>query len=150
MMSFNGEQESPAAVAVQIEAAATEANVQADSHLEQQHQPPAFFSNDEKVADYPGEAAGDQLTPSDEDAVARFVERCGLASADGAAEQLLLGLDPEARSAVLADFDPGGTKDGNVLGRLQGFAAAVEGRRKRMRGSSSGASYGRTLRPRRT
>merc|ERR1740139_1033131 len=63
---------------------------------------------------------------ANEQDVAAFVARCGLASAGGAAEQVLLGLDPESLAAVITAFDPGGTKDGNVLGRLRGFAAAVQ------------------------
>jgi len=71
--------------------------------------------------------------PEDEAAIGNFILRCNLSASAGTVEQFLRGLDPEVRSVVLSEFDPGGTKDGNVMGRLQGFAAAVEGRRKRLR-----------------
>jgi len=58
-----------------------------------------------------------------------FVRRCGL---DQEALDFLRGLSEEVRAAVVSDFDPGGTKDGNVFGRLQGFTRSVEGRRKRL------------------
>lgn len=61
--------------------------------------------------------------------VDRFVRRCGL---DNEAVGFLHGLSAEVRIAVISDFDPGGTKDGNVFGRLQGFARSVQGRRKRL------------------
>lgn len=127
MMRHNQEQESAAEVAAQIQASAAEGNVGHDSRF----------------------SGGDAALPglggmSDEDAVANFVARCGLTSVAGAAEQLLMGMDPECRAAVIADFDVGGTKDGNVFGRLRGFVNAVENRRKRLRG----AAYSRNVRPR--
>jgi len=78
------------------------------------------------------------------DSVEAFVLRCGL---DGEAVEFLRGLEEEVRIAVISDFNPGGTKDGNILGRLQGFARSVQGRRKRL---AEGASFGPpgALRPR--
>mmetsp|Transcript_31713 Transcript_31713/g.61297 ORF Transcript_31713/g.61297 Transcript_31713/m.61297 type:complete len:624 (+) Transcript_31713:102-1973(+) len=70
------------------------------------------------------------------DAVETFVLRCGL---DGEALEFLRGLDEEVRIAVISDFNPGGTKDGNIFGRLQGFARSVQGRRKRL---AEGAAFG--------
>jgi len=80
-------------------------------------------------------AAASATGPEEDAAIANFVLRCNLSASAGTVEQFLRGLDPEVRSVVLSEFDPGGTKDGNVLGRLQGFAGAVEGRRKRLRAS---------------
>lgn len=54
--------------------------------------------------------------------VAAFLEHCGL---DYTAGHLLDGLTEEGLSMVLSEFDPSGTKDGNVLGRLQGFLRRV-------------------------
>jgi len=78
------------------------------------------------------------------DSVEAFVLRCGL---DGEAVEFLRGLEEEVRIVVISDFNPGGTKDGNILGRLQGFARSVQGRRKRL---AEGASFGPpgALRPR--
>lgn len=70
------------------------------------------------------------------DPLEAFVLRCGL---DGEALQFLLGLEEEVRVAVISDFNPGGTKDGNIFGRLQGFARSVQGRRKRL---AEGAAFG--------
>lgn len=74
----------------------------------------------------PGQGQGPEL-----DDVASFVLLCGL---DTSAADFLYGLSPEVRAAVISDFDPGGTKDGNLFGRLQGFARSVEARRKRSLG----------------
>mmetsp|Transcript_31680 Transcript_31680/g.98628 ORF Transcript_31680/g.98628 Transcript_31680/m.98628 type:complete len:622 (+) Transcript_31680:71-1936(+) len=71
-----------------------------------------------------------------------FAARCGL---DAEAINFMMGLSEEVRAAVVSDFDPAGTKDGNVFSRLQNFARAVEGRRKRMHEGSHG---GRGMRPR--
>jgi len=70
------------------------------------------------------------------DPVEAFVLRCGL---DGEALEFLRGLEEEVRVAVISDFNPGGTKDGNIYGRLQGFARSVQGRRKRL---AEGAALG--------
>ncbi|CAK0830466.1 unnamed protein product [Prorocentrum cordatum] len=71
-----------------------------------------------------------------------FVQRCGLE--DQPAAEFLRGLLPEVRAVILADFDPGGTKDGNVFGRLQGFARSLEGSRKRGGLSAPGSKRPRT------
>jgi len=64
-----------------------------------------------------------------------FAQRCGL---DAEAVEFMRALSEEVQAAVVSDFDPAGTKDGNVFGRLQNFARAVENRRKRMQGEAHG------------
>lgn len=80
-----------------------------------------------------GGGSGGLTSYAEQRAINDFLERCNLTACRQEAEELLFGLEAESRSAVLSDFDPGGTKDGNVLGRLRGFASAVENRRKRAR-----------------
>jgi len=53
---------------------------------------------------------------------------------DDEAVSYLESLSPDTLDVVIADFDPGGTKDGNVFGRIQGFARSIENRRKRKLG----------------
>lgn len=77
-----------------------------------------------------------------EPSVAAFVERCGL---DEAAADFVSSLEPDVREAVISDFDPGGTKDGNVFARLQGFARCVGRRQKRQHESSN---FQRNVKPR--
>jgi len=77
------------------------------------------------------------------DTVQAFVTRCGLGKE---AVDLLEGLDAEVQAAVISDFDAGGTKDGNVFARLQGFARAVENTRARKR--RGGLSEPQGTRPR--
>merc|ERR1719215_922727 len=50
--------------------------------------------------------------------IQNFLARCGL---DETAAPLLQELSEEGLQKVLNNFDPSGTKDGNVLGRLQGY-----------------------------
>jgi len=57
-----------------------------------------------------------------------FARNCNL---DSEGVSFLESLSDDVRSTVMSAFDPSGTKDGNVLGRLQGFARSVENRRKR-------------------
>uniref|UniRef100_A0A7S4R8T6 Uncharacterized protein n=1 Tax=Alexandrium monilatum TaxID=311494 RepID=A0A7S4R8T6_9DINO len=71
-----------------------------------------------------------------------FAQRCGL---DAEAIAFLLSLSEDVRTVVITDFDPAGTKDGNVFSRLQNFARAVENRRKRM---LEAPQSGRNVRPR--
>merc|ERR1712107_44978 len=54
--------------------------------------------------------------------IANFLESCGLEPSAG---QLLEGLSEEALHMVVTEFDPSGTKDGNVQGRLEGFLKRV-------------------------
>uniref|UniRef100_A0A7S4VG83 Uncharacterized protein n=1 Tax=Alexandrium monilatum TaxID=311494 RepID=A0A7S4VG83_9DINO len=60
--------------------------------------------------------------------VASFLERCGL---DASATSYLGSLPEDVLSRVLSEFDPSGTKDGNVLGRLQGYVRFLTARRRR-------------------
>jgi len=87
-----------------------------------------------------GGAAPWREQPQDDD-VLEFARRFGL---DEGGVAFLRGLGPEVLSTVLSDFNAGGTKDGNVFGRLQGFANSVTSR-KRRRG---GGFDGRSVRPR--
>jgi len=90
-----------------------------------------------------GAAAAQVAVPQNEqDEMDMFVRRCGL---DADAMEFLRGLQPEVKRVVICDFDPGGTKDGNVFGRLQGFVRSIEGRRKRQLDAVQG---GRTVRTR--
>lgn len=57
-----------------------------------------------------------------------FLERCGL---DMSTVSYLESLPEDVLARVLSDFDPSGTKDGNVLGRLQGYVRFLNARRKR-------------------
>jgi len=67
--------------------------------------------------------------------VAGFLERCGL---DPSAAACLEPLPEDLLARVLSDFDPSGTKDGNVLGRLQGYIRLLTAR-QRQNGSDAGA-----------
>merc|ERR1712146_705744 len=49
-----------------------------------------------------------------------FLDNCGLSGSDEAWDTLA-PLAADALEVVLQNFDPSGTKDGNVLGRLRGF-----------------------------
>lgn len=62
-------------------------------------------------------------------AVQGFLARCGL---DASAVSLLESLSEEGLATAIHDFDPSGTKDGNVLGRLQGYVRLLNARRKRV------------------
>lgn len=59
-------------------------------------------------------------------AVQEFIQRCGL---DDSAVALLEPLDADTLANVLQCFDPSGTKDGNVLGRLNGYIKSKSTRR---------------------
>eukprot|EP00931_Biecheleriopsis_adriatica_P068347 TRINITY_DN42315_c0_g1_i1.p1 TRINITY_DN42315_c0_g1~~TRINITY_DN42315_c0_g1_i1.p1 ORF type:complete len:550 (+),score=121.19 TRINITY_DN42315_c0_g1_i1:79-1728(+) len=62
-----------------------------------------------------------------------FISRCGL---DSSAYDLLEPLSEDARQHIMRHFDPRGTKDGNVMGRLEGYIRFVGNRdlkRARMR-----------------
>eukprot|EP00930_Biecheleria_cincta_P083448 TRINITY_DN7301_c0_g1_i1.p1 TRINITY_DN7301_c0_g1~~TRINITY_DN7301_c0_g1_i1.p1 ORF type:complete len:879 (+),score=128.89 TRINITY_DN7301_c0_g1_i1:85-2721(+) len=65
-------------------------------------------------------------------AVQEFIERCGL---DDSAVGLLEPLDADTLANVLQCFDPTGTKDGNVLGRLSGY---IKSRSTRRNGNPQG------------
>lgn len=65
-----------------------------------------------------------------------FIARSGLEEVAPEVEELLLCLDPEVQNIVLSEFDPGGTIDGHVFGRLQGFARSLVAR-KQKRGRSA-------------
>eukprot|EP00928_Gymnodinium_smaydae_P063559 TRINITY_DN47101_c0_g1_i1.p1 TRINITY_DN47101_c0_g1~~TRINITY_DN47101_c0_g1_i1.p1 ORF type:complete len:520 (-),score=65.28 TRINITY_DN47101_c0_g1_i1:99-1475(-) len=54
-----------------------------------------------------------------------FLSRCGL---DASAHDLLLSLDAAVLEEVMRSFDPSGTKDGNVKGRLEGYIRVVQRR----------------------
>mmetsp|Transcript_85292 Transcript_85292/g.198294 ORF Transcript_85292/g.198294 Transcript_85292/m.198294 type:complete len:738 (+) Transcript_85292:136-2349(+) len=60
--------------------------------------------------------------------VVGFLERCGL---DVSTLSYLESLPEDVLTRVLNEFDPSGTKDGNVLGRLQGYVRFLNARRKR-------------------
>jgi len=77
------------------------------------------------------------LLASDNEDILAFVRRCGM---DQDAVDFLSGLEANVLSSVLSDFSPGGTKDGNVFARLQGFARSVQNRRKRGLDGSTGRS----------
>lgn len=69
--------------------------------------------------------------------IADFLNRCGL---DESATSLLEELPQEVLEKVLNQFDPSGTKDGNVLGRLQGYVRFLSARHGRGQGSLVPAS----------
>lgn len=83
---------------------------------------------------------------SEEIAAQEFLDRCGLADSPEAVE-MLWEFDEHTRSVVIREFDHRGTKDGNVLGRLEGFARSVAGGRGRKR-PLGGVADGRSTRPR--
>lgn len=58
-----------------------------------------------------------------------FLERCGL---DMSTVAFLETLPEDVRAKVMNEFDPTGTKDGNVLGRLQGYVRFLNARRRRV------------------
>merc|ERR1712232_274301 len=64
--------------------------------------------------------------------IQNFLLRCGL---DETAAPLLQELSDEGLQKGLTNFDPSGTKDGNVLGRLEGYVRHA----KRGSGHSNGA-----------
>merc|ERR1712039_954866 len=55
-----------------------------------------------------------------------FLERCQL---DATALELLEPLPQELQVKVMNEFDPSGTKDGNVLGRLEGYVRCLSQRK---------------------
>jgi len=57
-----------------------------------------------------------------------FLDRCSL---DWSAMPFLEGLPQDVLETVVHEFDPSGTKDGNVFGRLQGYVRFLTSRRKR-------------------
>mmetsp|Transcript_168756 Transcript_168756/g.542366 ORF Transcript_168756/g.542366 Transcript_168756/m.542366 type:complete len:675 (-) Transcript_168756:31-2055(-) len=59
-----------------------------------------------------------------------FCERCGL---DQDSFNWLSSLPEDVLSIVVTEFDPTGTKDGNVLGRLQGYVRLLNARAQRRR-----------------
>lgn len=63
------------------------------------------------------------------DAILKFVARWDLDLATGAYLESLK--DPDVLARVLEEFDPSGTQDGNVLGRLKAFVRLLSSRRKR-------------------
>jgi len=67
-----------------------------------------------------------------------FIERCGL---DHNSYAWLASLPEDIVTTVVTEFDPTGTKDGNVLGRLQGYVRLLNARaqRKRMSEDPTGA-----------
>eukprot|EP00929_Paragymnodinium_shiwhaense_P064046 TRINITY_DN32048_c0_g1_i2.p1 TRINITY_DN32048_c0_g1~~TRINITY_DN32048_c0_g1_i2.p1 ORF type:complete len:271 (-),score=69.93 TRINITY_DN32048_c0_g1_i2:18-830(-) len=77
--------------------------------------------------------------------VVDFAQHCGLGED---AIQFLNDIAPETREVVLREFDPSGTKDGNVLGRLEGFVRVVE-KRLRSRAAPFADDGGRRVRGRR-
>jgi hypothetical protein len=58
--------------------------------------------------------------------VSEFLEKCGLGTETA---EYLARLEEDIMLHVMRDFDHTGTKDGNVLGRLQGFARSLCRRR---------------------
>jgi len=68
-------------------------------------------------------------------AVSSFVSRHGLEP--GTAVAFLQSLTPDVKDAVILDFSPGASKDGNLMGRLEGFARSVQARRGQGRGADS-------------
>jgi len=65
-----------------------------------------------------------------------FLERCGL---DVSAAPVLEALPPDILTTVIHEFDPSGTKDGNVLGRLQGYIRFLTVRRQKRGGADYAA-----------
>ncbi|CAE8665993.1 unnamed protein product, partial [Polarella glacialis] len=68
---------------------------------------------------------GEQSLES-EPAVMDFIQRCGL---DTSALEILEPLPADVLATVIANFNPSGTKDGNVSGRLHGYVRVVLARR---------------------
>jgi len=66
--------------------------------------------------------------------VTAFMERCGF---DSSGAEYLESLPADVLAIVVRQFDPSGTKDGNVLGRLQGYVRALVRKRS---GNSDPAS----------
>mmetsp|Transcript_20054 Transcript_20054/g.47151 ORF Transcript_20054/g.47151 Transcript_20054/m.47151 type:complete len:564 (+) Transcript_20054:57-1748(+) len=62
------------------------------------------------------------VPPVDPQAVDAFIVRCGL---DASARDMLMALPPEKLNHVMETFNPDGTKDGNVLGRLEGYIRSM-------------------------
>eukprot|EP00440_Ansanella_granifera_P062770 gb/GFBE01068062.1/.p1 GENE.gb/GFBE01068062.1/~~gb/GFBE01068062.1/.p1 ORF type:complete len:580 (+),score=114.61 gb/GFBE01068062.1/:1-1740(+) len=89
----------------------------------------------------PPRGSGDwQRTPAVLDeaaAIDEFIHRCGL---DSSAMALLQPLSPDVLALVLNNFDPRGTKDGNVMGRLEGYVRAMSRRRPGAGLSDGGAA----------
>jgi len=63
------------------------------------------------------------------DAILKFVARWDLDLAVGAFLETVK--DPDVLARVMEEFDPSGTQDGNVLGRLKAFVRLLSTRRKR-------------------
>mmetsp|Transcript_15946 Transcript_15946/g.34509 ORF Transcript_15946/g.34509 Transcript_15946/m.34509 type:complete len:597 (-) Transcript_15946:118-1908(-) len=79
-----------------------------------------------------GGCGGGGLAQMPGESLISFCERCNLAQDS---LQWLASLPQDIMSTVIAEFDPSGTKDGNVLGRLQGFVRLLNARaaqRKRL------------------
>merc|ERR1719401_2550168 len=59
-----------------------------------------------------------------------FLQRCNL---DEQALPWLQSLPDDIITTVVSEFDPTGTKDGNVIGRLQGYVRLLNARAQRKR-----------------
>jgi len=71
-----------------------------------------------RVGVQPARVGGDGGDSQRDADIQNFLLRCGL---DETAAPLLEELSEEGLHKVLTNFDPSGTKDGNVLGRLEGY-----------------------------
>merc|ERR1712061_490314 len=71
-----------------------------------------------------------------------FIDRCGL---DHSSYAWLASLPEDIVTTVVTEFDPTGTKDGNVLGRLQGYVRLLNARAQRKRMSEDPAGGGGSL-----
>merc|ERR1712087_226854 len=69
-----------------------------------------------------------QLEGDRESDIAAFLARCDL---DETAWTLLEEQSDAVLEKVMTEFDPSGTKDGNVLGRLEGFVRSLSAREAR-------------------
>merc|ERR1712176_764279 len=70
----------------------------------------------------PSAAKDTEGTEGSDARISDFIVQCGL---DESATSLLQELEADVLEKVLTSFDPTGTKDGNVLGRLQGYIRAM-------------------------
>eukprot|EP00927_Polykrikos_kofoidii_P029985 TRINITY_DN25865_c0_g2_i1.p1 TRINITY_DN25865_c0_g2~~TRINITY_DN25865_c0_g2_i1.p1 ORF type:complete len:546 (+),score=77.91 TRINITY_DN25865_c0_g2_i1:114-1751(+) len=65
----------------------------------------------------PSQSVGSELSPTD------FAERWGIDT--DSVEKLFSSIPPNVQKTVLQNFDGNTTKDGNVLGRLQGYVSSL-------------------------
>eukprot|EP00746_Dinoflagellata_sp_MGD_P157561 gnl/MRDRNA2_/MRDRNA2_86243_c0_seq3.p1 gnl/MRDRNA2_/MRDRNA2_86243_c0~~gnl/MRDRNA2_/MRDRNA2_86243_c0_seq3.p1 ORF type:complete len:579 (+),score=125.88 gnl/MRDRNA2_/MRDRNA2_86243_c0_seq3:238-1737(+) len=73
----------------------------------------------------PEETPSDRSSADRDSIIEEFVRRLNLGPRG---RNFLTQLPPRIRDIVVAEFNPRGTKDGNVLGRIEGFARSVANR----------------------